>query len=129
MSSVPNKSQVIDSYFPGWGWAMRQFPVLLPSFLCNFEPDPWSTFKIWVHNLKRVLNIKFQPYPINNSQVIFFLRSIITCPEKRLLTAEGIVGGVSFTRGLFWGWCLMNIAAIKPIFPRLLVCVNCLFPV
>ena len=62
-----------------------------------------SNFYIRVQNPMGVLTIKFHSYPINTSQVIPFLRSIITFPGKRLLTPEGVAGGVSITRGLFFG--------------------------
>ena len=64
---------------------------------------PGSNFHIWVQNLMGVLTTKFHPYPVNTSQVIPFLRSIVTFPGKKLLTPEGVTGGVSITRGLFSG--------------------------
>ena len=65
--------------------------------------QPGSNFYIWVQNHMGVLPINFHSYPINTSQVIPFLRSIITFSGKRLLTPEGVAGGFSLTRGLFSG--------------------------
>ena len=65
--------------------------------------QPGSNFHIWVQNPMGVLTTNFHPYPVNTSQVISFLRSIITFPGKKLLTPEGVTGGVSITRGLFSG--------------------------
>ena len=62
-----------------------------------------SNLLIWVQNLMGVLTTKFHPYPINTSQVIPSLGSIITFLGKKLLTPEGVAGGVSITRGLFLG--------------------------
>ena len=65
--------------------------------------QPGSNFHIWVQNLMGVLTTMFHPYPVNTSQVIPFLRFIITFPGKKLFTPEGVTGGVSITRGLFLG--------------------------
>ena len=62
----------------------------------------------------------FTIYPISKVHYHFF---------QSLLTPEGVAGGVSLTRGLFWGPYLMSIAAIKSICPCSLFRVNCLFPV
>ena len=51
-----------------------------------------------------VLTTKFYSYPMNTSQVIPFLRSIIAFSGKRLLTPEGVAGGFSLTRRLFSGF-------------------------
>ena len=56
---------------------------------------PGSNFHIWVQNPMGVLSTKFHPYPVNISQVILFLRSSITFPGERLITPEGVAGGVS----------------------------------
>ena len=65
--------------------------------------QPGSNFHIWVRNPMGVLSTKFHPYPVDTSQVIPFLRSIITFPGEKLLTPEGVTGGVSITRGLLSG--------------------------
>ena len=65
--------------------------------------QPGSNFHIWVQNPMGVLTTNFHSYPIKNSQIIPFLRSIITFSGKRLLTPEGVAGGFSRTRGLFSG--------------------------
>ena len=88
-----------------------------------------SNFHIWVQNPMGVLTTKFHSYPINISQVIPFLKSIITFSGKRLLTPDGVTGGFSLARGLFLVSVVVSDAAIKSIFPRSLFCVNCLFPV
>ena len=69
---------------------------------------PGSSFHIGVQNPMGVLINKEDPnflhsYPINTSQVIPFLRSIITFSGKRLLTPEGVTGEFSLPRGLFLG--------------------------
>ena len=63
--------------------------------------QPGSSFNIWVQNPVGALTTKFHRYPVNTSQVIPFLRSIITFPGKRLLTPEGVTGGVSIERDFF----------------------------
>ena len=60
-----------------------------------------SHFHIWVQNPLKVLTTKFHPYPINTSQVIPFLKSIINFYGKRLLIPEGVAGEFSLTRSLF----------------------------
>ena len=55
--------------------------------------QPGSKFRIWVQNPIGVLTTKFHPYPVNTSQVIPFLRSIITFSGEKLLTPEGVTGG------------------------------------
>ena len=116
------------------GLNIGAFPAILGSKSPNVNlrsPSgrPGSNFHIWVQNLMGVLTTKFHPYPVNTSQVIPFLRSIVTFPGKKLLTPEGVTGGVSITRGLFSGSYLMSIAAKKLVCPGSIFCVNCLFPV
>ena len=64
---------------------------------------PGSNFHIQVQDPMGVLTTKFYPYPVNTSQVILFLRSSITFPGERLITPEGVAGGVSISRGSFFG--------------------------
>ena len=85
--------------------------------------QPGSNFLIWVQNPMGILTTKFHSYPVNTSQVIPFLRSIITFSGKRLLTPEGVTGGFSLTRGLFSGsvsyvYCRNKIDMPSHIFSR-----------
>ena len=99
---------------------------------CQFKVTKGSTgsnFHIWVQNSMVILTTKFHSYPINTSQVIPFLRSVITFSGTRLLTPEGVAGGFSLTGGLFSGSYLVSIAAVKLLCHSSLFRVNCLFPV
>ena len=103
------------SHFQGLGWEIRHFPVLILGFPCKFGVNtPKGQLKVTRGSTgvkflylgsksHGVLTTKFHSYPISTSQVIPFLRSIITFPGKRLLTSEGVAGGVSITWGLFSG--------------------------
>ena len=71
--------------------------------------QPGSNFHIWVQNPMGVLTTMFYPYPVNTSQVIPFLRSIIFFPGEKLLTPEGVDGGVSISRGLFLGTIFLGV--------------------
>ena len=88
--------------------------------------QPGSNFHIWVQNSMGALTTKFHPYLVNTSQVIPFLRSIITFPGKKVLTPEGITGGVSIVRGLFSGSVSYVLHRKKSICSCSLFRVNCL---
>ena len=104
-----------SSRFQGLGWGIRHFPVLISGFPCNFAvKKPKGQLKV-IQGSTGVklpylgseshggLNYKFHSYPISTSQVISFLRSIITFSGKKLLTLEGVTGGLSLALGLFSG--------------------------
>ena len=114
-SFFPVFSKVAHSHFQGLGWKIRHFPVLILGISMQFGPkrpkvnlrsprgQPGSIFHIWVQNPMGVLTTMFHPYLVNTTQVNLFLRSSITFPVEKLLTPEGVAGGVSITRGLFSG--------------------------
>ena len=60
-----------------------------------------------------MLHTKFHPYLVYSSQLIPFLRTIITFPGKRLLISKGAAGWVLLKRFFFRCWCLVSIAAIN----------------
>ena len=88
--------------------------------------QPGSNFYIWAQNPMGVLTTKFHPYPINASQVIPFLRSIITFSGKKLLTPERVAGAFSLTGVFFRGSFCMSIPAIKSLCHCSSFRVNCL---
>ena len=88
--------------------------------------QPGSNFYIWAQNPMGVLTNKFHPYPINASQVIPFLRSIITFSGKKLLTPERVAGAFSLTGVFFRGSFCMSIPAIKSLCHCSSFRVNCL---
>ena len=63
-------------------------------------------FHIWVQNPMEVLTTKSHSYHIKNSQVIPFLRFIITFSGKKLLKPEGVAGEFSLTK-VFFGVCFL----------------------
>ena len=136
ISFPPNFQQGDPFSFPGvglgktllYGVNLRVLHTSLKSkrpkvHLKSSRGQPGSNFHIWVQNPMEVLTTKFYPYSINTSQFIPLLRSIVTFSGKRLLTPEGVAGGFSLTRGLFWGLYLMSLCH------RSSFRVNCLFPV
>ena len=111
ISFPPIFSKVAHPHFQGLGWERRHFPVLILGFPCNFGvKKPKGQLKVTQGSTgvklpylgsesHGVLTTKFNSYPINTSQVIPFLRSIITFSGKRLLTPEGVTGGLGLNMG------------------------------
>ena len=50
--------------------------------------QPGSNFHIWVQNPLGVLTSNFQSYPINSSQVIPFLRSVLIFSRKKAINTR-----------------------------------------